>query len=147
LLTVDFRPSRNHGGSPDWASMVCVDGETFSVATDQNIQNIILELNFYSLMRQKEWYIAKSVVFFHPYHGGPAGRPMRFCAGRRSTANYLCSQLYYQLSVLRVLSGSRRAPRRRPMYFPIRWSLPARPEPDNTFWTDSAYITLLTSAM
>jgi len=29
--------------------------------------------------------------------------------------------------------------RRRPMYFPIRWSLLARPEPDNTFWTDSTY--------
>jgi len=24
------------------------------------------------------------------------------------------------------------------MYFPVRRSLPARPEPDNTFWTDSA---------
>ena len=35
------------------------------------------------------------------------------------------------LSVQKVLVGSGRATRRWPMYFPIRRSLPARPEPDN----------------
>jgi len=41
------------------------------------------------------------------------------------------------LSVQKVLSSSGRATRWWPMYFRIRRSLPARPEPDNTFWTAS----------
>jgi len=41
------------------------------------------------------------------------------------------------LSVQKVLSGSGRATRRWPMYFPMRRSLSALPEPDNTFWTAS----------
>jgi len=41
------------------------------------------------------------------------------------------------LSLQKVLSGCGRATRRWPMYFPIRRSLLARPEPDNTFWTAS----------
>jgi len=44
------------------------------------------------------------------------------------------------LSSQKVLSGSGRATRRWSMYFPIRRSLPARPEPDNTFWDDSTII-------
>jgi len=49
-------------------------------------------------------------------------------------------QIIYILDVLavqKVLSGSGRATRRWPMYFPIRRSLPALPEADNTFWTAS----------
>ena len=41
------------------------------------------------------------------------------------------------LSVQMLLPSSGRGTRRWPMYFPIRWSLPPRPKPDNTFWTDS----------
>ena len=41
------------------------------------------------------------------------------------------------LSSQKVLSGSGRATRRCSMYFPIRRNLPARPEPDNSFWDDS----------
>jgi len=41
------------------------------------------------------------------------------------------------LSVQKVLSSSDRATRRWTMYFPIKRSLPARPKPDNTFWTPS----------
>jgi len=44
---------------------------------------------------------------------------------------------FYLHSVQKVLSSSGRATRRWPMYFPIRRSLPARPEPGNTFWTAS----------
>jgi len=44
-------------------------------------------------------------------------------------------------SVQKVLSSSGHATRRWPMYFPIRRSVPARPEPDNTFWTDSTRLT------
>ena len=46
------------------------------------------------------------------------------------------------LSVQKVLSGFGRATRRWPMYFPIRRSLPAPPEPVNTFWTASTTIEL-----
>jgi len=45
------------------------------------------------------------------------------------------------LLVQEVLYGSGRATRRWSMYFPIRRSLPARPEPDNTFWDDSTIFT------
>ena len=41
------------------------------------------------------------------------------------------------LSSQKVFSGSGRATRRWSMYFPIRRSLPARSELDNTFWDDS----------
>jgi len=44
--------------------------------------------------------------------------------------------------LLKVLSSCGRATRRWPMYFPIRRSPPARPEPDNSFWTDSTTIFL-----
>jgi len=40
------------------------------------------------------------------------------------------------LSVQQVLTGSGLATRRWPMYFPIRRSLPVRPDSDNAFWTD-----------
>ena len=43
------------------------------------------------------------------------------------------------LAVQRILSSSGLATRRWPMYFPIRRSLPARLEPDNTYWTASTY--------
>jgi len=43
------------------------------------------------------------------------------------------------ISVQKVLPGSGRATRRWPMYFSIRRSLPALPEPDNTFWTASTF--------
>jgi len=46
-------------------------------------------------------------------------------------------KLYKVLAVQKVLSGSGRATRRWPIYFSIRRSLPARSEPDNTFWTAS----------
>ena len=39
------------------------------------------------------------------------------------------------LAIQKVLSGFGLATRRWPMYFLIRRSLPARPEPDNAFWT------------
>ena len=41
------------------------------------------------------------------------------------------------LSVQKVLSSSGRATRRWPMYSPIRRSLPAQTEPDNTVWASS----------
>jgi len=44
------------------------------------------------------------------------------------------------LSVQKVLSGVLVVQQRRPMYFPIWRSLPARPEPDDTFWTDSTFL-------
>ena len=44
---------------------------------------------------------------------------------------------FHVLAVQKVLFGSGRATRRWPMYFRIRRSLPARSQPDNTFWTDS----------
>jgi len=50
---------------------------------------------------------------------------------------YLPQGMPFVLSVQKVLSSSGRATRRWTMYFPIRRSLPARPEPDNTFWTAS----------
>jgi len=40
------------------------------------------------------------------------------------------------LWVQKILFGFSRGTRRWPMYFPIRRSLPAWPEPDNTSWTD-----------
>jgi len=43
----------------------------------------------------------------------------------------------YVQSVQKVSFGFGRGARRWPMYFPIRRSLPARLEPDNTFWTYS----------
>jgi len=49
----------------------------------------------------------------------------------------LHSPVLIVLAVQKVLSGCGRATRRWPMYFLIRPSLPALPEPDNTFWTDS----------
>ena len=49
----------------------------------------------------------------------------------------------YVLSSQKVLSCSGRATRRWSMYFPIRRSLPARPEPDNTFWDDGTDYSLL----
>jgi len=50
--------------------------------------------------------------------------------------------IYYceVLSSQKVLFGTGRATRRWSMYFPIRRSLPARPEPDNTFWDDSTAV-------
>ena len=40
------------------------------------------------------------------------------------------------LSVQKILSRTGLATRKLPVYFPIRRSLPAWPEPDNIFWTD-----------
>jgi len=45
-------------------------------------------------------------------------------------------QCLYVLSAQKILTSSGRATRWWPMYFPIRRSLPERPEPDNTFWTE-----------
>ena len=47
---------------------------------------------------------------------------------------------YAVLSVQKELFSSGRATRRWSMNFPIRRSLPARPETDNTFWTLDKYL-------
>jgi len=44
-------------------------------------------------------------------------------------------------AVQKILSSSGRATRRWPTHFSIRRGLPARPEPENTFWTASKRIT------
>jgi len=41
------------------------------------------------------------------------------------------------LSVQKVWSSSGRVKRRWSMYSPTKRAFPTRPEPDNTFWTDS----------
>jgi len=65
----------------------------FANALDQNIQEVMMKLDFHCLMRQKWRHIAKGVVLFHPHHRGPAGLPTWFCAGWKSTVNDLCSRL------------------------------------------------------
>jgi len=52
-LTVDFCPARNGGSLPSWCPMAESKKERFAIALDQNIQEIILKLDFYCLMRQK----------------------------------------------------------------------------------------------
>ena len=66
-----------------------------------------------------------------------------YCRGFHRTIRLVFSVLSSQ----KVLSGSVRATRRLSMYFPIRRNLPARPEPDNTFWDDSTTGCGLVSAL
>ena len=50
------------------------------------------------------------------------------------------AQKHFKVDVLSVQLWSCNKARRWPMYFPIRRSLPARLEPDNTFWTYSCLL-------
>jgi len=81
----------------------------------------------WSFTYQAEWSHSGASLFLHD-SGARRRTPNRRKASCRSLRNGRV------LSVQKVLTSSCRATRRWPMYFPIRRSLPARPEPDNTFW-------------
>jgi len=74
---------------------------------------------------------------------GPGARGMKHRQPQKQSYCAYCLPLAlehtYVLSSQKVLSGSGRATRRWSMYFPIRRSLPARLEPDNTSWGDRAW--------
>jgi len=91
-LIVDFCPTKK----PWWP---CLDfrgikEETLCDCKDQNIQNNP-QTHRYSFICQKEWHIAKSVMFSHPHCRCPAVLPALFCAEGKSTVSDLCSRLWY----------------------------------------------------
>jgi len=59
------------GAKPWWQPCLGFHGwgekKHFASALDQNIEEIIMKLDFYCFKRQKRWHNTKSVVLFHPH--------------------------------------------------------------------------------